>query len=104
MVSTIDCFVAHGFIPDANGLDGVWRLPSKNKNVNLSIVRGISLRYGWADCVTLHGFLQTSSHGVQYINQDLPHECADEAAFNALIEYVIGMSINSVIKLGQEDC
>lgn len=102
MVSTIDYFLALGFVPDVDGSSDVWRLPSKNKLVDLSIVRGMSLKYGWADCITLYGSLPKSSHGVRYINQDLPPECKDAAAFNALIEYVLGISIEKVKNLVQE--
>ena len=103
MVSTIDCFLALGFIPGADGPPDVWRLPSKNKRVDLSIVRGVSLKYGWPVCVLLHGFFPAGKRGLRCIEQNLPPECKDGQAFRAMLEYVLGMTVGELLKLAQED-
>jgi len=105
MVSTIDGFLALGFVPDTGGLPDVWRLPSKNKRVDLSIVRGMSLKYGCPVCVTLHGRFPTGKHKLCSIEQDLPPECNDGQAFRAMLEYVLGydITIDELLKLAQEE-
>jgi len=105
MISTIDCFLALGFVPDADGLSDVWRLPSKNKRIDLSIVRGMSLKYGWPVCVTLHGFFPTGKHKLCRVEQDLPPECKDGQAFRVMLGYVLGpdMTVDELLKLAQEE-
>lgn len=102
MVSTIDCFLALGFAPDAGGPGVVWRLPSRNRSVELSVTRGVSLEYGWPACVTLCGVVPTGKKGLRLVSQDLPPECADGQAFRAMLGYALGMPVDELLRLARE--